>query len=395
MTKLLLRLFFKDVPETLTPEQRERYGMLGGIVGICTNLLLVAGKLTVGLLSSSISIIADAVNNLSDAASSIITLVGFRMAAKPADREHPFGHARFEYLSGLAVSGLVLLIGVEILKSSIQKIISPEAINASLVTVAVLVGSALLKLWQASFYRTVGKRISSTALKASAVDSLSDVITTSAVLVSTVMAWQTGLMLDGYMGLAVALFIIYSGIKLVKETLNPILGEAPDEELVQKIEESIKSYEGVLGLHDLMVHNYGPGKCFASVHVEVDAKEDNLKSHDLIDNIEREISESFGIQLVIHHDPVVTDDPELNELYAYVMNVVIGIDPSLTIHDFRLVRGPTHTNLIFDVVVPCGWSTPHAALADEIAARIKQRDESLYAVITIDSSYISKNLPAR
>lgn len=395
MTKLLLRLFFKDVPETLTPEQRERYGMLGGIVGICTNLLLVAGKLTVGLLSSSISIIADAVNNLSDAASSIITLVGFRMAAKPADREHPFGHARFEYLSGLAVSGLVLLIGVEILKSSIQKIISPEAINASLVTVAVLVGSALLKLWQASFYRTVGKRISSTALKASAVDSLSDVITTSAVLVSTVMAWQTGLMLDGYMGLAVALFIIYSGIKLVKETLNPILGEAPDEELVQKIEESIKSYEGVLGLHDLMVHNYGPGKCFASVHVEVDAKEDNLKSHDLIDNIEREISEGFGIQLVIHHDPVVTDDPELNELYAYVMNVVIGIDPSLTIHDFRLVRGPTHTNLIFDVVVPCGWSTPHAALADEIAARIKQRDESLYAVITIDSSYISKNLPAR
>ncbi len=395
LTELLLRLFIKETPGRTEQAMRRRYGTLSGVVGICTNIALVAGKLAVGLVSGSISIIADAVNNLSDAASSIVTLVGFRMAAKPADREHPFGHARFEYLSGLVVSIMILLIGVELLKSSVDKIIHPEPINASLITVIVLLLSALLKLWQGSFYRTVGKRISSAALMASATDSMSDVVSTTAVLVSTAIAWQTGLQLDAYMGLAVAVFILYSGIKMIKETLSPILGEAPDEALVLEIEQRIKGYDGVIGMHDLMVHNYGPGNSFASAHVEVDAKADILKSHDLIDNIEREISRELGIQLVIHHDPVVTDDPELNELMAYVTGVVVGIDPSLNLHDFRIVRGPTHTNLIFDVVVPCGWATPHAELADAIAAQIKRRDPTLYAVITIDSSYISKNLPAR
>ncbi len=395
LTELLLRLFIKETPGRTEQAMRRRYGTLSGVVGICTNIALVAGKLAVGLVSGSISIIADAVNNLSDAASSIVTLVGFRMAAKPADREHPFGHARFEYLSGLVVSIMILLIGVELLKSSVDKIIHPEPINASLITVIVLLLSALLKLWQGSFYRTVGKRISSAALMASATDSMSDVVSTTAVLFSTAIAWQTGLQLDAYMGLAVAVFILYSGIKMIKETLSPILGEAPDEALVLEIEQRIKGYDGVIGMHDLMVHNYGPGNSFASAHVEVDAKADILKSHDLIDNIEREISRELGIQLVIHHDPVVTDDPELNELMAYVTGVVVGIDPSLNLHDFRIVRGPTHTNLIFDVVVPCGWATPHAELADAIAAQIKRRDPTLYAVITIDSSYISKNLPAR
>ncbi len=395
LTELLLRLFIKETPGRTEQAMRRRYGTLSGVVGICTNVALVAGKLAVGLVSGSISIIADAVNNLSDAASSIVTLVGFRMAAKPADREHPFGHARFEYLSGLVVSIMILLIGVELLKSSVDKIIHPEPINASLITVIVLLLSALLKLWQGSFYRTVGKRISSAALMASATDSMSDVVSTTAVLFSTAIAWQTGLQLDAYMGLAVAVFILYSGIKMIKETLSPILGEAPDEALVLEIEQRIKGYDGVIGMHDLMVHNYGPGNSFASAHVEVDAKADILKSHDLIDNIEREISRELGIQLVIHHDPVVTDDPELNELMAYVTGVVVGIDPSLNMHDFRIVRGPTHTNLIFDVVVPCGWATPHAELADAIAAQIKRRDPTLYAVITIDSSYISKNLPAR
>ena len=395
LTELLLRLFIKETPGRTEQAMRRRYGTLSGVVGICTNVALVAGKLAVGLVSGSISIIADAVNNLSDAASSIVTLVGFRMAAKPADREHPFGHARFEYLSGLVVSIMILLIGVELLKSSVDKIIHPEPINASLITVIVLLLSALLKLWQGSFYRTVGKRISSAALMASATDSMSDVVSTTAVLFSTAIAWQTGLQLDAYMGLAVAVFILYSGIKMIKETLSPILGEAPDEALVLEIEQRIKGYDGVIGMHDLMVHNYGPGNSFASAHVEVDAKADILKSHDLIDNIEREISRELGIQLVIHHDPVVTDDPELNELMAYVTGVVVGIDPSLNMHDFRIVRGPTHTNLIFDVVVPCGWATPHAELADAIAAHIKRRDPTLYAVITIDSSYISKNLPAR
>ncbi len=395
MTQLLLKLFIKETPGEPETGRRRRYGTLSGAVGICTNIILVAGKLAVGLISGSISIIADAVNNLSDAASSVVTLVGFRMAAKPADREHPFGHARFEYLSGLVVSIMILLIGVELLKSSVDKIIRPEAVNASLTTVIVLLLSVLLKLWQGSFYRTVGKRICSAALMASAADSMSDVISTMAVLVSTVIAWQTGLQLDAYMGLAVALFILYSGVKMIKATLNPILGEAPDEALVREIEERIKSYDGVLGMHDLMVHNYGPGNSFASVHVEVDAKEDILKSHDLIDNIEREISRDLSIQLVIHHDPVVTDDPELSELMAYVTGVVVGIDPCLNLHDFRIVRGPTHTNLIFDVVVPCGWTAPHAELADQIATQIKRKDPNLYAVITIDSSYIAKNLPAR
>lgn len=395
MTQLLLRLFIKETKGEHENGMRQRYGTLSGVVGICTNIVLVAGKLAVGLVSGSISIIADAVNNLSDAASSVVTLVGFRMAAKPADREHPFGHARFEYLSGLVVSIMILLIGVELLKSSVDKIIRPEAVNASLTTVIVLLLSVLLKLWQGSFYRTVGKRICSAALMASAADSMSDVISTTAVLVSTVIAWQTGLQLDAYMGLAVAVFILYSGIKMIKVTVGPILGEAPDETLVREIEERIKSYDGVIGMHDLMVHNYGPGNSFASVHVEVDAKEDILKSHDLIDNIEREISRDLSMQLVIHHDPVVTDDPELSELMAYVTGVVVGIDPCLNLHDFRIVRGPTHTNLIFDVVVPCGCVTPHAELADRIAAQIKRRDPNLYAVITIDSSYISKNLPAR
>lgn len=395
MTKLLLRRLIGQRQDYSDSNFRKRCGMLSGAVGIVTNALLVAGKLAVGLLSGSIAIVADAINNISDAASSVITLVGFRLAAKPADREHPFGHARFEYLSGLMVAVLILFIGVELVKSSIEKILNPQGISATLVTVVVLVASVLLKLWQAGFYRALGTQISSTALLASATDSISDVFSTSAVLLSTLIAWKTGLVLDGYMGLAVALFIIYSGLRLIKETLDPIIGQAPDHELVETIETMIKSYDGVLGMHDLMVHSYGPGSIFASVHVEVDANEDILKSHDMIDNIERDICRSLGIQLVIHHDPVVTDDPEINELSAFVSGVVVGIDPSLSMHDFRLVRGPTHTNLIFDVVVPCGWNTSHSDLADEIAARIKRRNPSFFAVITIDSSYISKNLSAR
>lgn len=395
MTGLLIRLFSKRIQGLSAAERRKRYGMFSGIVGIGTNLLLVAGKLAVGLASGSVSIVADAVNNLSDAASSVVTLVGFRLAAKPADREHPFGHARFEYLSGLMVSVFVLIIGFELIQSSVGKMMNPERLDASAVTVTVLALGIVLKLWQAAFYRTLGRQIDSTALMASAADSLSDVISTGAVLISTVIAWRTGVNLDAYIGLLVALIIMYSGVRMIKKTLNPILGEAPGEELVGRLEEQIKAYDGVLGMHDLMVHSYGPGSYFASAHVEVDAKEDILKSHDLIDNIEREVGERLGVQLVIHHDPVVTNDPWLNEWRKFVQTVTTALDPALTTHDFRLVRGPTHTNLIFDLVVPCGYKTPHTALADEIAARIKERDPAVYAVITVDSSYISENLPAR
>ncbi len=393
MTSLLIRLFVKNSEDITNDKVRGRYGILSGAVGICTNLVLFAGKLIAGTLSNSISIVADAVNNLSDASSSVITLVGFKLAGKPADKEHPFGHARFEYLSGLAVAIIILLIGFELGKTSINKIFHPEAVVFSILSVVVLAVSMLLKLWQGVFYRTIGRRISSTALIASATDSLSDVISTGAVLTSALIARFTGLQLDAYMGLAVAAFIIYSGGKLILETVNPILGEAPDCELVSAVERQILAYPGVLGIHDLMVHSYGPGKTFASVHVEVSAHEDILLSHDLIDNIERDVSKQFNLQLVIHLDPIVVDDPQINELRAFVRKVVADIDQSLSMHDFRAVQGPTHTNLIFDVVVPSGYKKQEEELVSEIAAQIKARDERLYAVVTIDNSYVSVNMP--
>ncbi len=393
MTSLLIKLFVKNSEDIANDRVRGRYGILSGAVGICTNLLLFAGKLIAGTLTNSISIVADAVNNLSDASSSVITLVGFKLAGKPADKEHPFGHARFEYLSGLAVAIIILLIGFELGKTSIDKIFHPGDVVFSILSVVVLAASMLLKLWQGVFYRTIGRRISSTALIASATDSLSDVISTGAVLVSALIARFTGLQLDAYMGLAVAAFILYSGGKLILETVNPILGEAPDCELVSAVERQILAYPGVLGIHDLLVHSYGPGKTFASVHVEVSAHEDILVSHDLIDNIERDVSKQFNLQLVIHLDPIVVDDPKINELRAFVRKVVTDIDQSLSMHDFRAVQGPTHTNLIFDVVVPSGYKKQEEELVSEIAAQIKARDERLYAVVTIDSSYVSVNMP--
>ncbi len=393
MTELLVRLFITNKKGAAGDTVRERYGILSGVVGICTNLLLVSGKLAAGLISGSIAVIADAVNNLADATSSVITLIGFKLSAKPADKEHPFGHARFEYISGLAVAILVLLIGIELAKTSVDKIINPEHVAVGAFSIIVLAVSALLKLWQSRFYRSIGRRIASQALLASSTDSLCDVVSTAAVLVSAVISLTAGVNLDAYMGLAVALFILYSGIKLIKEALDPILGEAPDEKLVAAIDKVITGYDNVLGLHDLMVHSYGPGKAFASVHVEVDAKADVLVSHDMIDNIEREVFDRLGVQLVIHYDPVVTDDPMLNELRDFVQRTVKAVNEALTMHDFRIVRGPTHTNLIFDVVVPSGIGDT-TNLAEDIAAKIKERDPGFYAVITLDNSYISQNMPA-
>ena len=395
MVNLLIRLFIKDYENVKNERVREHYGVLGGAIGICTNVLLFAGKIIAGTLAHSISITADAINNLSDASSSAITLIGFKLASKPADSKHPFGHARFEYLSGLAVAILILVIGLELVKSSASKILNPGTVVFSYLSVIILVASMLLKIWQGLFYRKIGKRIASTAIYASATDSICDVIATGAVLASTIVARITGLQLDAYMGLAVAVFIIYSGIKLIGETLNPILGEAPEQELVLQIEQKVLGYQGVLGIHDLMVHSYGPGKTFASVHVEVSAHEDILVSHDLIDNIERDVGAQLGIQLVIHLDPIVIDNAEINELRTFVAGIVTGIDESLTMHDFRAVQGPTHTNLIFDVVVPSGYKQPDCALVDEITAQLKQRDEKLFAVITFDNSYISTTIAAQ
>lgn len=392
MINILIKLFIKNPNDTKNPTVREAYGLLGSVVGVLCNLILFASKLAIGTLFNSISITADAINNLSDAGSSIITWIGFKLSSKPADEDHPFGHARVEYISGLVVSFLILLLGVELIKSSIDKILHPDPLSFSLIMIVVLILSILAKLWLSLFNRKLGNKIDSTSLKATATDSMNDVIATSAVLISILISYFTQLQIDGYMGFLVAVFIIYSGINLIKETISPLLGEAPTAELVSSIEQKISSYEGVLGFHDLVVHNYGPEKCFASVHVEVDASEDILKSHDLIDNIEREFSEALGINLVIHLDPIITDDVVSSTLQTLVSETVTSIHSDLSIHDFRAVQGATHTNLIFDVTVPPNLNISTKELAYQIDTLIRSQNTSYYSIITIDRNYISTTI---
>lgn len=389
MTNFLVRSFVKEHEQTNNPIVRGRYGILAGIVGLCCNALLFGFKLAAGLLFGSIAIIADAVNNLSDAGSCIVTLIGFRISNKPADEEHPYGHARVEYIAGMIVSFSVLLLGIQLLGSSVQKIFQPDEVEFSVLSIVILCAAIVVKLWMGLFYRKVGKQISSTALMANSTDSINDVYATAAVLVSTIIGKLTGWQLDGYAGTLVALFILVSGIGLVKETLNPLLGAAPTKELVDEIETKLHSYDGVLGTHDLMIHNYGPERCFASVHVEVSAKEDILKSHDLIDNIEKDFSTDCHIHLVIHLDPVVTDDEETNCMKRVVGDILQKIDPTLTMHDFRMVKGNTHSNLIFDVVVPPRYQMTDAELRKQIEEKVKAYREDYFTVITVDRSYTS------
>ena len=370
---------------------RTAYGNLAGAVGMVCNALLCAAKLLMGTLFGSISVTADAVNNLSDASSSIITLVGFKLSAKPADKERPYGHARIEYLAGLAVmTVLIIVIGFELARTSFGKILHPTPVAFSWLTVAVLAGSIGVKLWMAMFNRTIGRRIGSATLEATATDSRNDVISTAAVLAALVLGQATHLVLDGWMGLAVALFILYSGIGLIKETVDPLLGEAPSEELARHIARKVLSYDGVLGTHDLMVHDYGPGRCFASVHVEMAAEKDVLESHDIIDNIERDFHDNDNIHLVIHYDPIQTGDRAVGTLHAWMEGQLKTISPQLSMHDFRAVRGPTHTNLIFDVVVPAGFALDDAALRARIQQLAQQKNTQemkYYTVVTVDHSY--------
>ncbi len=390
MTEFLVRRFVRRYEHVEEPAVRTAYGNMAGMVGIACNALLCAAKLLVGTLFGSISITADAVNNLSDASSSIITLIGFRLSAKPADKEHPYGHARIEYLAGLAVSVMIIVIGFELARSSLEKILHPTPVEFSWLTVAVLVGSIAVKLWMAVFNRSIGKRIDSSTLQATATDSRNDVISTSAVLVALLLGQATSLPLDGWMGLAVALFILYSGAGLIKDTVDPLLGEAPSEELTQYIAQKVLSYEGVLGTHDLMVHDYGPGRCFASVHVEMAAEKDVLESHDIIDNIERDFHDNDNIHLVIHYDPIQTGDRAVGTLRTWMSEQLQTISPKLSLHDFRAVRGLTHTNLIFDVVVPADFPLGETALrtrVQELASQKDTPDVKYYTVITIDHSY--------
>ena len=388
MTKLLLRLFIKDYQNTEDPAVRGACGKLAGIVGIVCNLLLFAGKLLAGTLSGSVSITADAVNNLSDASSSLVTLLGFKMAERPADAEHPYGHARMEYLSGLLVAILILIIGVELGKSSIQKILHPEAVEFSVLTLCILVGSILMKLWMCLFCRKLGKRIQSTTLEATAADSRNDVITTAAVLLGCLAGHFFHWRIDGWVGALVAVFILASGWSIAKETISPLLGKQADPELVQRISRLVLSHEKILGIHDLMVHDYGPGQCFASVHAEM--HEDPLMCHDILDDIERDAMRELRVHLVIHYDPIVTDDDELNHMRTLVQKELAAIDPRLSMHDFRMVRGAQHTNLIFDLAVPYSMSDKTAELKRRIDECVQFEDSKYYTVITFDHAMDSK-----
>ena len=381
---LMNRLVTGYETDPQNPAVREKSGSAAGAVGIVTNLLLFAIKLIAGLLAHSVAIIADAVNNLSDSGSSIITLVGFRLAAKPADEEHPFGHARLEYLSGVAVSFVVLFLGLQLGLSSIDKIRNPEDTVFTALAIAILIVSILLKLWQCAFYRSVAKKIDSKAILAASGDSRNDVVSTAVVLLGAVITRVSGVNLDGWLGLGVAIFILVSGVKLVIETGEPLLGLAPDQELVRSIYQKVLSYDGIIGLHDLTVHNYGAGRCFASVHCEVPAEEDILKSHDIIDNIERDFLQNDNIHLVIHLDPIVTNDARTNALHLKVIEQVAQLYPGVSIHDFRVVWGVTHSNVVFDVAVPFSLEDSDELIAKKIAQAITDLDDTLRTVVTVD-----------
>lgn len=389
MTKLLIRLFVKDYENTKASEVRSAYGRLSGVVGILCNVLLFAVKFFLGSVTASVAVTADAFNNLGDASSGIVSLFGFKMASRPADEEHPYGHARYEYLAGLTVCVLILVIGVELLKESFLKILHPEPVEFSWIGIGVLVIAIGVKLWLAYFNRTIGTRIHSQTLLATAADSRNDVISTGTVILATVLSHVTKLELDGYMGLCVAVFILYSGVGLIRETLDPILGKAADKELVDEIQRKIMGYQGVLGTHDLMIHDYGPGRQFGSVHVEVAAEEDVLASHDMVDNIERDFLKEFNLHLIVHMDPIVTRDESVNNLRHWLSQEVKKVHPDLTIHDVRIVPGTTHTNVIFDCVVPKGLKRTDAEIKAEIAERVRMTYPDYYCVITVDHSYTS------
>ena len=384
MTNILLRLFIKNCEDTQNPAVRSSIGKLAGLTGIVCNCLLTVLKLVIGLLVGSMAIIADGVNNLSDAASSLTTLLGFRMAQRPADKQHPYGHARYEYLSGLAVAALILLIGAELVKSSIAKIINPEPIDISAATIALLAASVAVKLWMSGFYKTLGKKINSTALYATSVDSRNDVISTCAVLLGCLVNYLFGLNIDGCVGLAVAIFILYSSVGIAKDTISPLLGQQADDELVDKITELVLSHEKVLGVHDLLVHDYGPGRCYASAHVELSADEDPMACHDIIDDIECDVLEKLNVDFVLHYDPVVQNDAEQNEMRRTVGEIIRELNPAFSIHDFRIVRGSAQSKLVFDLGVPYSMIEKKKEIKERIDAALNERGKKYITIIRFD-----------
>ncbi len=388
MIKLLSKIFIKSEGMD-NASLRRAYGMLCSIVGIGLNLLLFAGKLLAGFISSSVSVMADAFNNLSDAGSSVITLFGFRLSGQKPDVDHPFGHGRIEYLSGLLVSLAIMLMGFELLKTSVGKIITPEEMSFSPVSLCILIASILVKLYMGIYNRGYGKKFDSSSMKATASDCFSDVIATSAVFLSFIVYLIFDINVDAYCGAAVSLFILFSGFRAAKETIDPLLGKPPAEEVVKQIEDIVLSHEGIIGIHDLIVHDYGPGRQMISLHAEVSAKADLLSAHDTIDNIEKELSEKLSCVATIHMDPVIADDPEIDKLKKMVNDFVKAIDDRITVHDFRMVRGDTHTNLIFDVVLPYDGKLSDNEIKEIIKKNINIYDSNLFAVINVDKPFVS------
>ena len=381
MTKLLLSIFVKGYSVSASSETRAKVGSLSGTVGVICNLFVVALKLSVGILTGAFSVVADAMNNLSDAASAVVTLIGFKLAEKPADKNHPYGHARYEYLSGLAVAAMILLIGFELLKTSVDKIIHPAPIAYTIPLYMVLLVSVLIKFWMYLFNKKLGRMISSSTLLATAIDSRNDAVTTSAILLSAIVAAFTDRAVDGYVSFALSVFIMYSGVQMGRQTISPLLGESASPELRQAILTVLENEPKVLGYHDLMIHDYGPGQRFGSLHVEMDCKERPMECHDIIDNLERICLDKYNIHLVIHYDPIMTDNAELSRLRDIVAQFLCQQDARITIHDFRMVCGNDHTNLIFDMVLPSELMQRRFEIKGELDRFLAQLDENIYYTV--------------
>ena len=387
MIRFLAKRLIADYDNPSSPKVRQAYGILCGAVGICFNLLLFAGKFFAGVISNSIAITADAFNNLSDAGSSVITLIGFHMAGQKPDLQHPFGHGRIEYVSGLVVAGAILIMAFELIKTSLEKIIHPEAVDFQPVSLIILAVSIGVKLYMSSYNRSTGEKIDSAAMKATALDSLSDALSTSVVLVASIIGHFTSLNIDGWCGIAVGLFIFYAGFQAAKDTLNPLLGQAPNPEFIQNIRDITLAHPEILGIHDMLVHDYGPGRQMVSLHCEVSSSGDILLLHDAIDNIERELRSKLHCDAVIHMDPIQDQDEETVKIHHEVLELIHKINPLISIHDFRMVKGNTHTNLIFDVMIPVDYPTPPKVLTKQIELMVQEQHPDFYTVITVDRDY--------
>ena len=384
MTELLVRFFIKTPDQTGDSSVREAYGILAGVVGIACNLILCAMKFVIGTLSGSIAIQADAVNNLSDVGSSAVMLIGSKMAGKPADREHPYGHARMEYIAALIIAFLILVVGFELGRESIQKIIAPEPVEFSVAMIAVLVSSILVKLWMSRFTANIGRRIESSTMSAATSDSISDVISTGAILLSSIIGYFKGVNIDGYIGVVVAGFVLYSGVSILRDTISPLMGEAPDPKTVTELMDKILSYDGIIGIHDIMMHSYGPGKLIASAH-EVRSDCDLMAIHETIDAAEREIGAQMGILLTLHLDPIEVDNAVLNQTREEMGQILMGIDKTLRFHDFRMVRGENRTNLLFDIVVQPGMKPEAIAeLKQRVADEAARLNPAYHCILSVD-----------